>query len=75
MIKRNKELTIDYWKEHLLCDQEFFEDILKNYSTDLTWLAEMLVKNPTVRVQELSVPNELVDFIDGNGFILGFEGG
>ena len=35
----------------------------------------MFKKNKTIKVQPLSITNELADYLDGNGFILSFDQG
>lgn len=66
---------IQFWKDRLLVDQDYFDEIYKLYNKDLYWLWEMFKDNKVVKVQPLSVPNELADYLDGNGFILSFDSG
>ena len=60
----------DYWLEHIIFDKDFFGELYKRYRLDLVKLGQKLINNSSINIPQLSVPNELIDFLDGNGFVI-----
>ena len=64
----------EYFQESLMYDQQYFDDVFEAYHKELYNLYLQLKKNnDEAIIGPLTLPNELYDYLEGNGFL--FENG
>lgn len=58
-----------YFQESLMYDQQYFDDIFEAYNNELYHLYLQLKDNDEAIIGPLTLPNELYDYLEGNGFL------
>lgn len=69
----NYETAKNYWLSIIKFDREFFEILWDSYKKDLYNLYKKVDGHDIVTIFPFSVPGEIIDFLDGNGFILEYD--
>ena len=69
----NYEAAKNYWLSIITFDREFFEILWDSYKKDLYNLYKKVAGHDIVTIFPFSVPGEIIDFLDGNGFILEYD--
>lgn len=60
----------EYFQESLMYDQQYFDDVFETYHKELYHLYLQLKENDDEAIiGPLTLPNELYDFLEGNGFL------
>lgn len=69
----NLEAAKKYWLDIIKVDTDFFESLWESYSTDLYNLFKRIQGRDIVTIFPFSVPSEIIDFLDGNGFSIEYD--
>jgi len=64
----------DYIVMSLLMDIKFWPEVFSTYSAYFVKIYESMKKTGSLRWPILSFPNEVYDFLDGNGFMYDVDG-
>lgn len=69
----DEEKVKKWWDKSIICDKEYFPAIFESYKQDFGTLYKGIAPTGEGKFAPLSVPNEVADFLDGNGFIFDYK--
>jgi len=65
--------TINFFLTHIQYDVDFVEPLYERYGDTMRKIAETFKKNDRLAMPLLSTPNEVCEFLDGNGFTVEYN--
>lgn len=71
----NIEAATRQWlMNQVIHDKTYVDNLVATYGTTILGLWRHFQRNSTMSTDVLAIPNEVLDFIDGNGFLIRYVG-
>lgn len=66
-----------FFESFIISDHEFLHELYNKYQTGFNHIAQKFndTGKYSIEFDQMSIPNEVLDFLDGNGFYVHFENG
>ena len=69
--------TEKFFEDFIVSDHDFLHELYQKYQSQFNAIARKFndTGKYSVEFNQMSIPNEVLDFLDGNGFYVNFENG